>query len=149
MLHRVLCCDETWILSTTKRQSNQWDIWRHWGRRKQDCHVDYVLQLVGHCRPWVLATEQEDQSASVNQSSVVYLAASLQLYLFTMLRSEPQENRRIETTSSIIWSCSCDYFLFPKLKWIIKETRFESVKANKRTVTTKPMIIPEESFQQS
>ena len=42
----------------------------------------------------------------------------------------------------------CDFFLFPKLKGIIKGTRFEGVEAIKRAVTTELRGIPEESFQQ-
>ena len=42
----------------------------------------------------------------------------------------------------------CDLFLFPKLKGIIKGTRFEGVEATKRAVTTELSGIPEESFQQ-
>ena len=42
----------------------------------------------------------------------------------------------------------CDFFLFPKLKGIIKGTRFEVVEAIKRAVTTALMAIPEQSFQQ-
>ena len=42
----------------------------------------------------------------------------------------------------------CDFFLFPKLKGIIKGTRFEGVEAIKRAVTTELKGIPEESFQQ-
>ena len=41
----------------------------------------------------------------------------------------------------------CDSFLFPKLKGIIKGTRFEGVEAIKRAVTTELRGIPEESFQ--
>jgi len=42
----------------------------------------------------------------------------------------------------------CDFFLFPKLKGIIKGTRFEVVEAISRAVTTALRGIPEESFQQ-
>ena len=42
----------------------------------------------------------------------------------------------------------CDFFLFPKLKGVIKGTRFEDVEAIKRAVTTELRGIPEESFQQ-
>ena len=42
----------------------------------------------------------------------------------------------------------CDFFLFPKLKGIIKGIHFESVEAIKRAVTTELRGIPEESFQQ-
>ena len=42
----------------------------------------------------------------------------------------------------------CDFFLFPKLKGIIKGTHFEGVEAIKRAVTTELRGIPEESFQQ-
>ena len=42
----------------------------------------------------------------------------------------------------------CAFFLFPKLKGIIKGTRFEGVEAIKRAVTTELKGIPEESFQQ-
>ena len=42
----------------------------------------------------------------------------------------------------------CDFFLFPKLKGIIKGTRFEGVEAIKRAVTTELRGIPEQSFQQ-
>ena len=42
----------------------------------------------------------------------------------------------------------CDFFLFPRLKGIIKGTRFEGVEAINRAVTTELRGIPEESFQQ-
>ena len=42
----------------------------------------------------------------------------------------------------------CDFFLFPKLKGIIKGTHFEGVEAIKRAVTMELRGIPEESFQQ-
>ena len=42
----------------------------------------------------------------------------------------------------------CDFFLFTRLKGINKGTRFESVEAIKRAVTTDLKGIPEESFQQ-
>ena len=42
----------------------------------------------------------------------------------------------------------CDFFLFPKLKGIIKGIHFEGVEAIKRAVTTELRGIPEESFQQ-
>lgn len=41
---------------------------------------------------------------------------------------------------------SCDLFLFHKLMEIIKGTRFEGVKAIKRTVTTELRGSPEDSF---
>ena len=40
-----------------------------------------------------------------------------------------------------------DFFLFPELQRIIKETCFESIEDIKRVVTTKLRDIPEESFQ--
>ena len=42
----------------------------------------------------------------------------------------------------------CGFFLFPRLKGIIKGIHFESVEAIKRAVTTELRGIPEESFQQ-
>ena len=39
----------------------------------------------------------------------------------------------------------CDFFLFPKLKGVIKGTRFPDVKAINRAVTMEPWRIPEES----
>ena len=42
----------------------------------------------------------------------------------------------------------CDFFLFPKVKGIIKGTLFEGVEAIERAVTTELRGIPEESFQQ-
>ena len=39
-----------------------------------------------------------------------------------------------------------DFFLFPKLKEVIKETRFQDSKAIKIAVTRKLLEIPEESF---
>lgn len=41
----------------------------------------------------------------------------------------------------------CDFFLFPKLKGVIKGTRFPDVDAIKRAVTTELRRIPEEAFQ--
>ena len=41
----------------------------------------------------------------------------------------------------------CAFFLFPKLKEIIKGTCFEGVEAIKRAVTTELRGMPEESFQ--
>uniref|UniRef100_A0A8C4PW97 Transposase n=1 Tax=Eptatretus burgeri TaxID=7764 RepID=A0A8C4PW97_EPTBU len=41
----------------------------------------------------------------------------------------------------------CDFFLFPKLKGVIKGTRFPDVEAIKRAVTTEFRRIPEEAFQ--
>ena len=40
----------------------------------------------------------------------------------------------------------CDFFLFPKLKRVIKGTRFPDVEAIKRAVTTELRGIPEEAF---
>jgi len=50
-------------------------------------------------------------------------------------------------------SCSpdhalCDFFLSPKLKGIIKWTRFEGIEAIKRSVMTELRDILEELFQQ-
>ena len=42
---------------------------------------------------------------------------------------------------------SCDFFLFPKLKEVIKETRFQDAATIKTTVTRELRAIPEESFQ--
>ncbi|XP_027233874.2 uncharacterized protein [Penaeus vannamei] len=42
----------------------------------------------------------------------------------------------------------CDFFLFPKLKGVIKGTRFEDVDDIKKAVTTELRRIPEESFQE-
>ena len=42
----------------------------------------------------------------------------------------------------------CDSFLFPKLKGVIKGTRFEDVDDIKMAVTTDLRRIPEESFQE-
>ena len=42
----------------------------------------------------------------------------------------------------------CAFFLFPKLKEIIKGTCFEGVEAIKRALTTELRVTPEESFQQ-
>ena len=42
----------------------------------------------------------------------------------------------------------CDFFLFPKLKEVIKGTRFQDSKAIKTTVTRELRAIPEESFQE-
>ncbi len=41
----------------------------------------------------------------------------------------------------------CDFFLFPKLKGVIKGTRFPDVEAIKRAVTTELRRIPEEAFR--
>ena len=42
---------------------------------------------------------------------------------------------------------ACDFFLFPKLKGVIKGTRFHDVEAIKRAVTTELRRIPGEAFQ--
>ena len=42
----------------------------------------------------------------------------------------------------------CDFFLFPKLKVVIKGTRFEDSEAIKTAVTRELRAIPEESFQE-
>ena len=42
----------------------------------------------------------------------------------------------------------CDFFLFPKLKGVIKGTRFEDVEDIKMAVTTELRVISEESFQE-
>ena len=41
----------------------------------------------------------------------------------------------------------CDFFLFPKLKGVIKGTRFPDVEAIQRAVTMEPRRIPEEAFR--
>ena len=41
----------------------------------------------------------------------------------------------------------CDFFLFPKLKGVIKGTRFPHVEVIKRAVTTELGRIPEEAFR--
>ena len=41
----------------------------------------------------------------------------------------------------------CDFFLFPKLKEVIKGTRFQDSEAIKSAVTRELRAIPEESFQ--
>ena len=43
---------------------------------------------------------------------------------------------------------SCYFFLFPKLKEVIKETRFQDSEAIKTAVTSELWVIPEESFQE-
>jgi len=42
----------------------------------------------------------------------------------------------------------CDFFLFPKLKEVIKGTRFQDSEAIKTAVTKELRAIPEESFQE-
>lgn len=42
----------------------------------------------------------------------------------------------------------CDFFLFPKLKGVIKGVHFPDVEAIKKAVTTELKRIPEESFQE-
>ena len=42
----------------------------------------------------------------------------------------------------------CDFFLFPKLKEVIKGTRFQDSEAIKTAVTRELRAIPEESFQE-
>ena len=42
----------------------------------------------------------------------------------------------------------CDFFLFPKLKGVIKGTHFEDVDDIKMAVMTELLRIPEESFQE-
>ena len=42
----------------------------------------------------------------------------------------------------------CDFFLFPKLKGVIKRTRFEDVPDMEMAVTTELRRIPEEFFQE-
>ena len=42
----------------------------------------------------------------------------------------------------------CDFLLFPKLKEVIKETRFQDSGAIKTAVTKELRAIPEESFQE-
>ena len=42
----------------------------------------------------------------------------------------------------------CDFFLFPKLKEVIKVVRFPDMEAIKKTVTTELKRMPEESFQE-
>ena len=41
----------------------------------------------------------------------------------------------------------CDFFVFPKLKGVIKGTRFSDVEAIKRAVTTELRRTPEEAFR--
>ena len=41
---------------------------------------------------------------------------------------------------------SCDFFLFPKLKEVIKGTRFQDSEAIKTAVTRELRAIPEKSF---
>ena len=43
----------------------------------------------------------------------------------------------------------CDFFLFPKLKEVIKGVRFPGMEVTKKAVTTELKRIPEESFQES
>ena len=43
----------------------------------------------------------------------------------------------------------CDFFLFPKLKKVIKETRLQDSEAIKTAVTRELRAILEESFQKS
>ena len=43
---------------------------------------------------------------------------------------------------------SCDFFLFPKFKEVIKETRFQDSEAIKTAVTRELRAIPEESLQE-
>ena len=40
----------------------------------------------------------------------------------------------------------CDFFLFPKLKEVIKETRFQDLEAIKTAIARELQAIPEESF---
>ena len=47
-----------------------------------------------------------------------------------------EEHHRTGTTSYSPDLAPCDFFLFPKLKGMIKGTRFEGVEAIKRAVTT-------------
>ena len=48
-----------------------------------------------------------------------------------------------------MWALApCDFFLFPKLKEVIKETRFQDSEAIKTAVTRELRAIPEESFQE-
>ena len=42
----------------------------------------------------------------------------------------------------------CDFFLFPKLKIVIKGTRFQDSKGIKTAVTRELQAIPQESFQE-
>ncbi|KAK8400109.1 hypothetical protein O3P69_003065 [Scylla paramamosain] len=42
----------------------------------------------------------------------------------------------------------CDFFLFPKLKEVMKGTRFDDADDIKKAVTTELRSIPQESFQQ-
>ena len=42
----------------------------------------------------------------------------------------------------------CDFFLVPKLKKVIKGTRFQDSEAIKTTMTRELQAIPEESFQE-
>ena len=42
----------------------------------------------------------------------------------------------------------CDFFLFPKFKGVMKETRFPDVQAIKRAVTKELRAIPKKSFQE-
>ena len=42
----------------------------------------------------------------------------------------------------------CDFFVFPKLKEVIKGTRFQDSEASRTAVTRELQAIPEESFQE-
>ena len=53
----------------------------------------------------------------------------------------------LEQSSYSLDLAPCDFFLFPKLKGLIKGTRFPDLEAIKMAVTTELQRIPEEAFQ--
>ena len=166
-----------WHFATRKPSARALNgrVWRLRGQRKQDSQsqksksrIDHILQCERHRPLWVLATGPNDQSASLQRDPVAFallrdkscgkpnsVCFTTTMHLLTMPWAYGSSWLRRTFSCSTCWSNLPIHltllrvtFYFPKLKGVIKGTRFDNVETIKRSVTTEIRGILEESFQQ-
>lgn len=166
-----------WHFATRKASARALNgrVWRLRGQRKQDSQsqksqsrIDHILQCERHRPLWVLATGPNDQSASLQRDPVAFallrdescgklnsVCFTTTMHLLTMPWAYGSSWLRRTFNCSTCWNNLPIHltllrvtFYFPKLKGVIKGTRFDNVETIKRSVTTEIRGILEESFQQ-
>ena len=171
LLKRVVTCDESWIFKynlLTKWQSLEWTQRGEGVQIQNQGDADRFFDVHG-----IVHVQFLPQGQTINQNNYKNILQCVMRLMrkkkeLWVMRSWLLHHNNAPAHNALgIWEflaknnialleqpaystdlAPCDFFLFPKLKEVIKGTRFQDSKAIKTVVMKELLVIPEESFQE-